>query len=127
MDNIEKIIIHCSATPENREVDTETIRGWHMNENGWSDIGYHFVIELDGTIKEGRPIDRQGAHTKGHNKNSIGICYVGGLDDHLNPKDTRNKDQKFSLEVLLANLMASFEGRFCFPTWMYSYFFLSRI
>lgn len=110
MDKINKIIIHCSATPENREVDIETIRGWHMNENGWSDIGYHFVVELDGTIQEGRPIDIQGAHTRGHNKNSIGICYVGGLDDHLNPKDTRNEAQKFSLEVLLFNLMDTFKG-----------------
>ena len=52
MRTIERIILHCSATPEGRDVKVETITDWHLGR-GWSDIGYHFVIELDGTIKEG--------------------------------------------------------------------------
>ena len=106
MREIDKIIIHCSATPEGRDVDIETIRGWHINERGWSDIGYHYVIELDGTIKKGRPISRSGAHTKGYNKNSIGICYVGGTekDDIKISKDTRTAAQKESLTKLLLEL-----------------------
>ena len=79
MRDINKIIIHCSATPEGRDVNTETIRQWHTAK-GWSDIGYHYVIELDGSVNMGRDIDRIGAHTKGHNTGSIGICYVGGMD-----------------------------------------------
>tara|TARA_R110000803_G_scaffold23681_4_gene57836 strand:+ start:1852 stop:2283 length:432 start_codon:yes stop_codon:yes gene_type:complete len=110
MRKINKIIIHCSATPQGRDVDIETIRGWHVDERGWSDIGYHYVIELDGAIKKGRPVSIQGAHTKGHNKNSIGICYVGGTekDDIKIPKDTRTDAQKDSLTKLLLELKVDY-------------------
>ena len=57
---IERIIIHCSATREGQDVKTETIKDWHVNGNGWSDIGYHFVIDLDGSIQIGRDINRTG-------------------------------------------------------------------
>ena len=88
MREINRIILHCSATPEGEHISTETIRDWHVNKRGWSDIGYHFVVLLDGTIEAGRPLDRVGAHTKGHNEDSIGICIVGGVDADNNPKDT---------------------------------------
>ena len=65
---VKEIIIHCSATREGQDVPVETIRDWHVNSRGWSDIGYHFYIELDGTIKKGRDIDRVGAHCKSHNR-----------------------------------------------------------
>tara|TARA_R110000772_G_scaffold235704_1_gene347367 strand:- start:489 stop:911 length:423 start_codon:yes stop_codon:yes gene_type:complete len=104
MRKINKIIIHCSATPEGREVSVDTIREWHVKERGWSDIGYHFVISLDGEIQEGRPIERTGAHTKGNNFDSIGICYIGGVDNNLKPLDTRTDKQKESLEELLCYL-----------------------
>lgn len=104
MRDINKIILHCSATPEYRYVSVDTIRQWHL-DRGWSDIGYHYVIELDGTVKEGRPVERQGAHVRGLNKNSIGICYVGGCDEDMKPKDTRTISQKISLERLIMELM----------------------
>tara|TARA_R110001632_G_scaffold56213_1_gene137665 strand:+ start:812 stop:1246 length:435 start_codon:yes stop_codon:yes gene_type:complete len=105
MRKINSIIVHCSATPEGREVDIDTIRGWHVNERGWSDIGYHYVIYLDGSIHKGRSLKKQGAHTKGHNKNSIGICYIGGLEeDCKTSKDTRTDAQKESLTTLLLEL-----------------------
>ena len=69
---INKVLIHCSATPQGRDVSIETIKDWHVGHNGWSDIGYHYVIELDGEIKEGRPVEITGAHCRGHNKFSIG-------------------------------------------------------
>lgn len=103
MRNIDKIIIHCSATPENRDVKTETIRKWHL-DRGWSDIGYHYIIELDGSLNVGRPIERTGAHTKGHNTGSIGVCYIGGVDQDMKAKDTRTKEQKESLHQLLFDL-----------------------
>ena len=62
---ITKIIIHCSATREGQNISTETIRTWHMRDRGWSDIGYHYVIGLDGIIDYGRGVSRIGAHTKG--------------------------------------------------------------
>ena len=104
MRDINKIILHCSATPEYRDVSVDTIRQWHLDK-GWSDIGYHYVIELDGTIKEGRPVERQGAHVRGLNKSSIGICYVGGCDANMKPKDTRTIAQKEALVCLILDLM----------------------
>jgi len=110
MRSIDKIIVHCSATPEGRHVTVDTIRGWHVNERGWSDIGYHYIIYLDGEIVEGRPLKRQGAHVSGHNKGSIGICYVGGVDERMETKDTRTVCQKCSLERLLKKLMCDHKG-----------------
>ena len=109
MRDINKIILHCSATREGQDISTETIRGWHVNERGWSDIGYHYVILLDGTVDKARPVERQGAHVRGHNKGSIGICYVGGCDADMNPKDTGTDLQKDSLTELISYLMDSYE------------------
>ena len=105
MRKINKIIIHCSATPENREVSVETIRKWHL-ARGFNDIGYHYVIDLKGNVHIGRPITKRGAHTAYANKGSIGICYVGGMTkDMKHPKDTRTKQQKDSLIELIQELM----------------------
>lgn len=108
MRNIAQLIIHCSATKEGKDFDVETIRDWHVNGNGWSDIGYHYVIKLDGTIQEGRKENRIGAHAKGNNRHSIGICYIGGLDSDLEPKDTRTEKQKESLLKLLNELKGKY-------------------
>ena len=108
MRKIEKIILHCAATPEGRDVKTETIKSWHVKGNGWSDIGYHFVIELDGSVHDGRPMERSGAHTKGHNATSIGICYVGGMDKNKNAKDTRNEAQRKAMDELIQSLMEEY-------------------
>ena len=108
MRDIDKIIIHCSATPEGRDVKTSTIKQWHTAK-GWSDIGYHYVIELDGSVNMGRDIDRIGAHTRGENTGSIGICYVGGMDANMkNPKDTRTAKQKEGLKCLISDLRSTY-------------------
>ncbi len=103
MRKINKIIIHCSATKEGVNISASTIDNWHK-DRGWSGIGYHYVVSLNGNIEYGRPIHIQGAHTKNYNKNSIGVCYIGGLDDFLNPKDTRTQEQKESLLDLIKTL-----------------------
>lgn len=101
MRTINKLIVHCSATREGQDISVDTIRDWHL-KRGWRDIGYHYVIALDGTIKEGRDVKMSGAHTRGHNKKSIGICYIGGVElDGKTPKDTRTEKQKESLSSLL--------------------------
>ena len=82
MRKIDKIIIHCSATPEGREVSVKTIRKWHLQRR-FSDIGYHYVIHLDGKISNGRPIGKNGAHCSYNNIGSIGICYVGGMSKDM--------------------------------------------
>ena len=108
MRKIDKIIIHCSATPEGRDVKTDTIRQWHLNR-GWSDNGYHYVIELDGSVNMGRHIDSIGAHTRGENVGSIGICYIGGVDANMeHPKDTRTDAQKEGLRCLILDLKAKY-------------------
>ncbi len=103
MRKINKIIIHCSATREGEDISAATIDRWHR-DRGWSGIGYHYIVSLNGNIEYGRPIDKQGAHVKNHNKGSIGICYIGGLDEHLDPKDTRTIEQKESLLDLIKTL-----------------------
>lgn len=103
MRNKDKIIIHCAATVEGKHYDAADIDRWHR-KRGWRKIGYHFVVLLDGTIETGRMIDETGAHVKGYNGNSIGICYIGGLDEDKEPKDTRTEEQKESLLLLLRTL-----------------------
>lgn len=99
---INKIIIHCSATREGQDISVDTIRDWHVKGRGWSDIGYHYVIDLNGVVHAGRPIEKVGAHCKGHNTGSIGICYVGGVEqDGKTPKDTRTEKQKQAMDNLV--------------------------
>ena len=78
MREINRIIVHCSATPPDMDIGADEIRGWHK-ERGWDDIGYHAVIRRDGTIEPGRPVEISGAHAQGHNADSIGVCLVGGV------------------------------------------------
>lgn len=110
---INKIIIHCSATPEGQDFTVQQIRQWHTTPkpkgNGWSDIGYHFVIYRDGSVHKGRPLEQIGAHTLGYNANSIGICYIGGCaSDGKTPKDTRTEAQRAALVVLVKELRSKF-------------------
>lgn len=104
MRDINRIIIHCSATREGQDIDAATIKRWHTQDRGWSDIGYHYVIKLDGCLEAGRPLDRTGAHVKGHNKDSIGICYIGGCDEDMNPKDTMTPEQEDTMRELIFSL-----------------------
>lgn len=106
--NITEIIVHCSATPEGIDYTVDNIRAWHKAQ-GWSDVGYHYIIYRDGTIKKGRDESVVGAHCTGHNSKSIGICYIGGMDrDNKNPKDTRTEAQKEALVRLLKELKARY-------------------
>lgn len=100
---ITDIVIHCTATRAWQDFGADDIRRMHKAK-GWSDIGYHYVVRLDGTIEEGRDIDIIGAHVSGHNKYSIGVVYVGGLDNQGKPKDTRTENQKNALLNLLVDL-----------------------
>jgi N-acetylmuramoyl-L-alanine amidase len=100
MRKINRIIIHCTATPEGRDHTAKEIDRWHR-EKGWASIGYHFVIRLDGTVENGRPVDKVGAHVKGHNADSIGVVYVGGCNKNMKPKDTRTDAQKLALRGLI--------------------------
>ena len=96
MRSINLIVIHCSATIAGVDFDTDWIREEHI-KRGFRNVGYHYVIRLDGTIEKGRPVEEAGAHVKGHNDHSIGVCYIGGLNADRKPKDTRTVAQYHSL------------------------------
>lgn len=104
MREIDQIILHCSATRREWMEDASLaqqvheIRRWHVDGNGWSDIGYHFVIGRDGEIADGRPLARAGAHTRGHNSTSVGVCLIGGFGSDANDAP----DDHFTVEQLKA-------------------------
>ena len=104
MRQIDQIIIHCSATPPSMDIGIDTVRRWHVNERGWKDVGYHFFVKRDGTIEYGRDPETPGAHAKGFNSSSLGVCYAGGVDANMKPHDTRTDAQKHSLEMLVTIL-----------------------
>ena len=107
MRKINEIVVHCTATPEGRAVSVAEIRRWHK-DRGWSDIGYHFVVHLDGKVEIGRPVSQVGAHVAGRNANTIGVTYVGGVDKAGKPKDTRTTSQKDALLQLLKRLIGQY-------------------
>ena len=118
MRKIDEIIIHCAATRpewmEGQSVDAkrDEIRRWHVDGNEWNDIGYHYVIDRDGQVARGRALETQGAHTSGHNANSIGICLVGGhgssVNDPFSANYTDAQDQ--ALRVLINELQVRIPG-----------------
>lgn len=109
MRKIDMIIVHCTATPAGRDVSVSDIDRWHR-ERGFDCIGYHYVIGLDGTVHTGRPVEHVGAHCKGYNQRSVGVCYVGGVDAGMSPADTRTPAQRRSLRRLLIELRRRFPG-----------------
>lgn len=104
MRKINEIIVHCTATAEGKNFKAADIDRWHKAK-GWNGIGYHHVVDLDGTVEPGRPENEVGAHCLKHNANSIGVVYVGGLaSDGKTPKDTRTPQQKAALVKLLTEI-----------------------
>jgi len=109
MRKIDKIIIHCTATREGQAVSVADVSRWHK-ERGFNSIGYHYLLGLNGEVWEGRQLDVIGAHTTGYNAESIGICYVGGLDAKGKPKDTRTIKQKEALITLIKKLKSKIKN-----------------
>lgn len=107
---INEIVIHCSATAEGKDFTVEDIRRWHKAQ-GWSDIGYHYVIYRNGHVENGRDVDLSGAHAVDHNARSIGVCYIGGVArDGKTPKDTRTLAQKAALLKLIEQMKGLYPG-----------------
>ena len=109
MRDIEYIVIHCSANMPSMDVPIERVKKWHL-DRGWSDIGYHYYITRDGEIHKGRNLSTIGAHVRGYNKNSIGICYEGGINESGEPEDNRTIAQKKSLLKVVEILKFVFSG-----------------
>lgn len=116
MRNVNEIIVHCTATRpdwwsgKSAEEKVREVRDWHVSGNGWSDVGYHWLIDRDGTIVAGRPEEKAGAHCRGQNSNSIGIALFGGhgstktdrFEDHFTPAQAKS----------LRRLLADIHGRY---------------
>ena len=109
MREINEIIIHCSFTPETMDIGVEEITDWHVNGNGWDDIGYHWLIRRNGEVEKGRDESVVGAHARGHNYHSIGICLVGGKDGDTDRSVFNfNKMQMNTLDELVAKLIGQY-------------------
>ncbi|MEZ8605428.1 N-acetylmuramoyl-L-alanine amidase [Vibrio splendidus] len=102
------ITVHCSATPPNMNIGVKEIQRWHK-QRGWRDIGYHWVITRDGELQVGRPMDQMGAHVKGYNRHNIGVCLIGGYNNHLEPQDNFTLAQRKTLFKFIGELQDKFE------------------
>lgn len=106
MRELKKIIVHCSDSDKPEHDNIGEIRRWHLIR-GWDDVGYHFFITKNGNIEKGRDVSIAGAHTKGHNHDSIGICLSG--------KKTFTNDQFISLGMLLQVLFFEYGDMKIYP------------
>lgn len=114
MRKLDTIIVHCTATRSGWMEDSPTtekvdeVRRWHL-DRGWSDIGYHYLIDRDGTIAPGRPIERSGAHTRGHNRRSVGVALFGGHGSSATDEFEENftPEQEAALKNLVSDLMSN--------------------
>ncbi|SUB77051.1 N-acetylmuramoyl-L-alanine amidase [Porphyromonas macacae] len=102
-ESIKYIVLHCSATPCNKRYDKEQMLRDHKNR-GFYTWGYHYYVRRDGTLENLRPPTEAGAHVRGYNTCSIGICYEGGLLPGGQPADTRTREQRRTLRRLVAGL-----------------------
>lgn len=105
--NINLIVLHCYGTKEGQNFTVKDVDKWHK-QRGWKKIGYHYVIDLDGTIHKGRDESEIGAHATGYNAYSLGISYCGGCDKNGKAKDTRTKEQKESMLKLVHDLLKKY-------------------
>ena len=101
----DSIIIHCAATKPSMDVGYDEIRKWHVDQNGWDDVGYHFIIRRNGQLEKARPEGYSGAHAPSHNSRSIGICLVGGMADDGGPENNFTLEQFLTLKDLVNMIM----------------------
>lgn len=114
---ISEIIVHCTATRPAWMLASKTsekvaeVRRWHVEDRGWKDIGYHFLIDRDGTVAEGRPLDQVGAHTQGHNTGTVGISLFGGHGSAATDKFSAHytPEQDKALRALIENISAAYK------------------
>lgn len=107
---INEIIIHCSATKPSMNIGADWIREVHINEKGYNDIGYHFVIRRNGAVEDGRQVHLIGAHCLKHNSKTIGICLTGGISNTGRAEDNFTPEQFESTQLLINALVEQFPG-----------------
>jgi N-acetyl-anhydromuramyl-L-alanine amidase AmpD len=104
----DSIIIHCAATKASMDIGYDEIRKWHVDQNGWDDVGYHFIIRRNGKLEKARPEGYSGAHAPSHNSRSIGICLVGGMADDGGPENNFTLEQFLTLKDLVNMIMEKY-------------------
>lgn len=109
MRDIDRIVVHCSATSPGMDIGVAEIDAWHR-DRGFAGIGYHFVIRRGGRVEDGRLVEQPGAHAKGYNKNSIGVCLAGGIDKLGNSENNFTKKQFDALRRVIGRLLAQYPG-----------------
>ena len=100
----EMIVVHCAATKPSMDIGYKEIRKWHVEDNGWDAVGYHYIIRRDGTQEVGRPEAFQGAHAPAVNSKSIGVCLVGGMAEDEGPENNFTLEQFLTLKDLIKKL-----------------------
>ena len=110
------LAIHCTATRIDQDVSIERVKRWHL-KRGWSDVGYHYYVRKDGSLELGRDRDNDGdiweevgAHVKGFNRDSISMCYEGGLDVNGEDSDTRTPEQMLTMEAVVKIITSQFKN-----------------
>ncbi len=108
--SVDYLVVHCSVTKEDVDIGVEEIRRWHRQRN-FFDVGYHYVIRRDGTLEKGREDNVPGAHARGFNDKSLGICLVGGVEsDGKTPEQNFTPEQYETLKGLLFDLRDDHPG-----------------
>ena len=100
------LAIHCSATPATMDIGVEKIKEWHVKENGWEDVGYHFIITRSGELQTARPEEYQGAHAPQVNFRSLAVCLIGGTDNKQQWENNFTDEQFTTLKSLIEDLTA---------------------
>ena len=102
------IVIHCAATKTSMDIGADKIKDWHVNGNGWRDIGYHKVIRRNGVVENGRDLRDSGAHAAGYNHKSVGVCLVGGMADDNSAENNFTDQQWTALKSLVREIKAEY-------------------
>lgn len=104
------IVIHCSATPATMDIGVDKIREWHVDDNGWDDVGYHYIIRrMNGELETGRDESMVGSHARAVNGTSLGICLVGGSNSNGDWENNFTDSQFVSLKLLILDLIKRYE------------------
>ena len=106
--HVDRVFLHCSASDNPDHDDIATIRSWHVDERGWSDVGYHYFIRGDGALQEGRPLQRTPAAQAGHNAGTVAICLHGLAEENF------TDDQFRTLTALAREIDEAYAGRVTF-------------
>ena len=100
----EMIVVHCAATKPSMDIGYKEIRKWHVEDNGWDDVGYHYIIKRNGTVEVARAEAFQGAHAPAVNSKSIAICLVGGMAEDGDAENNFTLEQFLSLKDLIKKI-----------------------